>query len=191
VDDYPDGYPRLAVFMNSDSKFVVYRRFGMLHARLLLHLQNKIAAMERRLNLLDKKLDAEPLGDSPLYRWDEEKAGLQQLEQEHLELIGRIKESLKEYDELLLREHQLRSIPTPTERNIKSVYNFIWNYQPLYSREQKYIRHVEDMVTPGSSGEDTGVHELVHNFFQSLPSAAQVRLTALVSILYKHDRLVP
>ena len=176
VESYAEGYPQLAAFMNSDSNFAVYRRFGMLHARLLLHLQNKIAAMERKLNRLDKRLELEQLDVSPLYWWDEEKAvSPGGLEAEHRELVKKVKESLQEYDELLLREHRLRSIPTPTERNFKSVYNFIWNFQPLYEWEQKYIRHVEDMVTPGISGEDTGVHELVHSLFQALPGTFQVR----------------
>jgi hypothetical protein len=53
VDDYPEGYPQLAAFMNSDDTFANVRRFGRLSSRLLLHLQNELTALEKRLDDLD------------------------------------------------------------------------------------------------------------------------------------------
>src|SRR5215469_11608832 len=35
----PEGYPRLAAFLDSDENFMVYRRFGYLQSRLLLEKQ--------------------------------------------------------------------------------------------------------------------------------------------------------
>jgi hypothetical protein len=54
VDDYPEGYPQLAAFMNSDDTFANVRRFGRLSSRLLLHLQNELTALEKQLDDLDK-----------------------------------------------------------------------------------------------------------------------------------------
>lgn len=53
VEDYPDGYPRLAAVMNSDNDFTMFRRFGTLHMRNLLHLQVELSVLEQKLKELD------------------------------------------------------------------------------------------------------------------------------------------
>jgi hypothetical protein len=54
VQQYPDGYPQLAAFQSSDSEFSVYRRFGTLRNRVLLHRQHELAKLEEKLFDLDK-----------------------------------------------------------------------------------------------------------------------------------------
>lgn len=39
--------------MNSDKNFVLLRRFGGLHARVMLHKQDELAVMEKEMNALD------------------------------------------------------------------------------------------------------------------------------------------
>ena len=51
IDDYPLGYPKLATFLDSDEDFMVCRRFGFLHARVLLYRQGRL---ERDLIELDE-----------------------------------------------------------------------------------------------------------------------------------------
>jgi hypothetical protein len=41
--------------VNSSSDFVVFRRFGQLHARYLLHLQDELAEIEQQLHELDQQ----------------------------------------------------------------------------------------------------------------------------------------
>ena len=53
VESYRAGYPRFGAFLQSDRKFVVFRRFGQLHARVLLHKQDVITELEQRLNSFD------------------------------------------------------------------------------------------------------------------------------------------
>ena len=53
VEDYPHGYPRLAAFMNSNNNFTMFRRFGTLHIRNLLHLQAELSVLEQKLKDLD------------------------------------------------------------------------------------------------------------------------------------------
>ena len=55
VEDYPDGYPRLAAVMNSDNDYSMFRRFGTLHMRNLLHLQVEISVLEQKLKDLDNE----------------------------------------------------------------------------------------------------------------------------------------
>jgi len=98
VDDYPQGYPRLAALLNSDPNFPVYRRFGTLHHRVILHRQQELTKLERRLNELDKK-DA---NDHPhrlqSLQWDhDDGVALNQESSEREQLIDEIDERLKHY----------------------------------------------------------------------------------------------
>lgn len=54
VEDYRPGYPRLAAFLNADNDFAIFRCFGRLHARILLHKQAEITRLEERLDELDR-----------------------------------------------------------------------------------------------------------------------------------------
>lgn len=47
------GWPRLAAFQNLSDSCAVYRRFGLLYCRVLLHLQAEITALEKKLYQLD------------------------------------------------------------------------------------------------------------------------------------------
>ena len=58
VEDYPDGWPRLAEFLNSNDSLAIFRRFGMLHCRPLLMLQAEITKLEKNLVDLDRFYDA-------------------------------------------------------------------------------------------------------------------------------------
>lgn len=55
VESYRKGYPRFSAFLQSDRNFILFRRFGQLHARVLLHKQDIICELEQRLNRLDNE----------------------------------------------------------------------------------------------------------------------------------------
>ena len=55
VEDHPIGYPRQAAFADSDESFAIYRRFGYIHARLLMHRQDELRALEDKLGDMDKR----------------------------------------------------------------------------------------------------------------------------------------
>lgn len=54
VEDHPQGYPQLAAFANSDSNFLMCRRFGFLHNRVLFYRQDELSQLENRLLQMDK-----------------------------------------------------------------------------------------------------------------------------------------
>ena len=54
VENFPRGFPKLARFLDSDDNFMVYRRFGTVCSRLLLHKQDEISKMEGVLHSMDK-----------------------------------------------------------------------------------------------------------------------------------------
>ena len=53
MEDHPEGYPRLASYVNSDPNFTIYRRFGYLHNRVLLYRQDELCVLQERLEKLD------------------------------------------------------------------------------------------------------------------------------------------
>jgi hypothetical protein len=55
VEDYPNGWPQLAAFINSDDNLAVVRRFGLLQSRLLVMLQAEITNLESKLHKLDQE----------------------------------------------------------------------------------------------------------------------------------------
>jgi hypothetical protein len=55
VKECPEGYPRLAAFLDSDESFMLYRRFGFLQSRILLHMQDELRELEGDLDLMDRR----------------------------------------------------------------------------------------------------------------------------------------
>jgi hypothetical protein len=53
------GYPRLAFWFAKLPRYLQLRRFSGLSIRLLLHRQNELAVLEKRLLLLEQELDQE------------------------------------------------------------------------------------------------------------------------------------
>ena len=57
MEDYRNGYPRVAAFINLDKNFGTWKRFDYLHARTLLDLQDELVELEGQLNVLDDAED--------------------------------------------------------------------------------------------------------------------------------------
>ena len=62
---YPNGWPRLAAFHDTNDGLAIFRRFGKSHCRVLLHLQAEITQIEKDLEELDLKDATQP---NMLYR---------------------------------------------------------------------------------------------------------------------------
>ena len=61
MEDHPIGYPRQAAFADSDECAMIYRRFGYIHSRLLMHRQDELHELKDTLNEIDKKDDKDPI----------------------------------------------------------------------------------------------------------------------------------
>lgn len=145
VEDFPDGYPRLAGFMASDINTRVYRRYGWERNRILLYKQDRVAELSDQLKALDRRDDR--LQSPGLYsRRDDEE--LEPCQRPHL--IRRLESELKEYDDILLREHAITSIPSPSRRTHKSVFDWIYNNKPVVRDEYQYLYQQDDFVLLGS-----------------------------------------
>lgn len=53
VEAYPLGFPRLAALQNNSSDLATFRRFGIAHCRILLHLQCEITSIIKELDDVD------------------------------------------------------------------------------------------------------------------------------------------
>lgn len=91
VDDHPLGYPRMAAFINSDPSFLMCRRFGFLHTRVLLYRQDELAQLEQQL----VELDVDDADNNPKVLISRELD--EQQDSTRKDLIFGIDEKLKQY----------------------------------------------------------------------------------------------
>lgn len=104
VRDYPDGYPQLSAWINTDDNFRVYRRYGELRNRILLHYQLKLAKLEERLEQMDWG-DKSSSDDRDNYRlssleYDQERDNRRQ------GLVEEIEIALEKYGRLMIQTLQ-------------------------------------------------------------------------------------
>ena len=59
MENHPKGYPRTAAYIDSDVDTALFRRFGILHARILLYMEVELTELEARLAKLDEDDTAE------------------------------------------------------------------------------------------------------------------------------------
>jgi hypothetical protein len=96
VEECPEGYPRLAAFSNSDENFMIYRRFGYLQSRILLHKQDELQRLEQELEEMDQK-DASGENPHVSQRWEDDEAGTNKGSNARPSLLNTIKEKFLEY----------------------------------------------------------------------------------------------
>jgi transglutaminase-like putative cysteine protease len=164
VDDVPDGYPRLAALIDSDINTRIYRRFGYYRNRLLLHRQDELAEITRKLDSLDKA-DEFSCPERLYSRRDDEMEGDTCA---RLQLLQQLDVKMKDYDELLMREHAIASLTRPTRRDHLSYFNWVYNNKPVVREEYEFIYHRDDFVLIGNQ-EDAWLGCFVETMWAILP----------------------
>jgi hypothetical protein len=140
VDDHPNGYPRFAAFMNSDENFLICRKYGFLHNRVLLYRQDELRALEQELLFMDKA--ANKLDDTMLKcRTREERSS-----GERRDLINRIDAKLLEYNDIVQRTRSFATLHRATERNYTSVRRWVDHNAPLAQDEASTFNKDRDFV---------------------------------------------
>ncbi|KAL8675176.1 MAG: hypothetical protein Q9168_000429 [Polycauliona sp. 1 TL-2023] len=171
LDNYIVGYPKLAAFANADPSFLIYRKFGWLHNRLLLYLQDEIVALEYKLNKLDQQTFA-----------NDNEVKLKSRREDFLnpgsrrDTVRQIADKLKEYDEHLLRFQKIQALKRPTVRNQTSLYNFIHHTRSLVDSEAKWIREGADLAAVARQEE----HGWFNGFFEDTLHKISPRLTQAI-----------
>lgn len=99
---YVDGFPSLANFIASDrdGTSTIFKRFNRLAARNLLTLQSELAELQAQLDEYDCE-DREAGADAlqSLRNWEDYKTRNDK-ESDRIKLLGKIRETLKEYSML-------------------------------------------------------------------------------------------
>lgn len=165
IESRPRGYPQLAAYVSADIDGRLYRRFGYLRNRLLLHKQDEIIELEEELAKLD---DDDAKGeDVDSYRLVSRRFDEEDADCKRRKLLDRLHGCLKEYDELLLREHEVMSLKQPTKKEHRSYFNYIFNEKPVCREEYQFIYREDDFVRLGSQDDSwLGYTEV---FFSILP----------------------
>ncbi|KAF2684473.1 hypothetical protein K458DRAFT_418039 [Lentithecium fluviatile CBS 122367] len=170
LQDYPVGYPKQAAFQSSDPSWSIYRAFGYLHSRVILELQDELRCMEEELTELDL-MDLEN-GDG--HRLRSRKDDRQQAKRENTEscrakLIAAIRGKLVDYDEIVVKAHELNGFQRPSKRDYRSFRTWFWNVKPLnYEREEQFIKRKEDLITLRHGREWAGFDGWVEKCIQKL-----------------------
>jgi hypothetical protein len=186
VEEYGNGYPLVAAFFNSDEDFMMCRRFGVLHQRILLKKQDEICQLEEKLDRQDEwneDNDVEAVfsrrndtADSPTKAiLDEIEAKLVDYGRYFLNRNGKLPQPVLIYhaDNWVKGMKEMLEIQKPTNRNLRSVKSWLWNQKRLSNPERMWITHKKDMIAlqPGrDNGWFDGKAE-AHGYIPLNPSA--------------------
>ncbi|TVY21064.1 hypothetical protein LARI1_G001244 [Lachnellula arida] len=188
VDNCPAGYPRLAALLDSDENFLLYRRFGYLQARLLLHKQDQLRELEVELNDWDK------IDEVRAPRWLRSREMGDVKNTKRKELLEHIEKMFLEYSQLLTTAHDLASFNRPPTRDYWSLRKYFDEQAPIVD-EESYIYHKEDIVAlkPGRehSWLDTFVEKILHRMNCRLVRELRAKTNPESSgvILYHRERI--
>jgi len=159
LESFPNGYSRLAAFIDSDIDLVMYRRFGQLHSRSLLYRQAEITALEEKLASLDRADAQDPQTVWKNHTTISHEDGY--MNEERKELMELIDIKLKEYSDILLQDAQLRALSKPTDKHHRSLFNYMWNRKPVNPSEARFINHKDDFVSLVKT-EDSWLDDFIH-----------------------------
>jgi len=141
----PNGYPKLARFLDSDDNFMLYRRFGFLQTRLLLEKQSSLQLFEQELDELDTS-ETQGDGNEDILcnrdpHPDETHASRRN------ELMTSIEITYRDYVSLLQAAQAMVLLNKPSSSEFASVENFMNNEKPLIQEEGSFVYRKEDLVT--------------------------------------------
>ncbi|KAL8683115.1 MAG: hypothetical protein Q9186_000929 [Xanthomendoza sp. 1 TL-2023] len=147
LEECPNGYPKLAGFMDSEDTFGIYRRFGFLYSRVLLSKQDELRRLEDTLDAMDR-WDATTSDQTRKCLKSQAKA----FASPSTNGSQTRKELLRQF---LLQAQQMVALNKPADRDHLSVQNFLENgyedngqkLRPLMAADSEFIYRKEDLVT--------------------------------------------
>ncbi|KAH8589139.1 hypothetical protein B0O99DRAFT_637335 [Bisporella sp. PMI_857] len=136
VEDYRPGYPRFAAIIGAHAPFHISRRFARLRSRLVLLKQDQLSSLEANLEAVDaNETKAIYLGN---HRRDNNPARKQ--------ILQEIDCALKEYDELIERNHRMLNHESAQPLNVASLQNWVQSTGCLSRDETAYLGAEEDLI---------------------------------------------
>ncbi|OAG07047.1 uncharacterized protein CC84DRAFT_1242060 [Paraphaeosphaeria sporulosa] len=125
----PNGYTKLASLLGSHPDLAIFRRFGSLNAKNLLYMQAELVNLEGKLQRAIEADTASGHVDRVIYDRDwqslAESGGAPDGCGEQWEVVLRIREKLKEYNEALLLQTMLAKQSGPLDRDMQFLQEWI------------------------------------------------------------------
>ncbi|PMD43889.1 hypothetical protein L207DRAFT_482501 [Hyaloscypha variabilis F] len=169
-DEYPNGWPRVAAFLESCDSFSMYRRFGQSHSRLLVTHQCNITDLETQIQNLDK--DDDEGGPDMQFRL-KTRYHEEGFDTKKRDLLEKLERELLAYDALLLNHHRLKSMDATPHTDHHSVFKWIWQKKPLDNGEFNWIFHPGDfvsMISPRKNRFENSIRRYLHSSAPALKS---------------------
>lgn len=158
MEEYPGGFPQAAAFINADPTFPIYRRFSRGRTRIILQLQAELMTLEKKLDYYDKELAKNKDTERVLWQsgWRPSKSKEVPLElwNNQIDCYKRLNEALKLYDEVVIRDFQLRRLPTPSRHARRNLGRYFYQEKPLIDVENDHMTYVEDLMATGKGEKD-------------------------------------
>jgi hypothetical protein len=172
--------------MDSDENFMIYRRFGFIHARLLLQKQDELRIMEEELDQMDKRdLKNNPTALKCRMEDDERQ---DQVPETRQSLLARLEATVLSYDQLLLNAQQLAAASRPPERDYNSVANFVRYKKPLLEGDDDFIYSREDLITLRPGRESAWLDAAVEKILKRFPRTAVKYLFCSKVRFFRHEQ---
>jgi len=169
LEKYPEGYPRISAYIDSDSDTALFRRFGVLHARSLLYKQVELTELEAQLDKIDKEDEGKTGADPNKWRLGHSiSLNDGQMNEKRRDLMKKIDEKLEEYDKLILREAELRKLSRPSKRVHRNFLDFMYTEHPFSDDDERFVYHEHDFVSL-ENYEENFLDELTHRFMDFWP----------------------
>lgn len=174
VEEYPEGFPQAAAFINADPTFAIYRRFSRGRTRIILQLQAQLMMLEKKLDQYDKEMaedkDAEEIlhqsgfptlsGFAPVIRV---------LQKKRTRCYEQFNEVLRRYDDIVIRDFTLRRLPSPSLHARKNVGRYFYQERPFVRGENDHMSYVEDLIAVGKGEKDSWLEGSISSSLGSQP----------------------
>ena len=112
-----------------------------------MYCQDEIAVIEDEMNRLDKQDEKTKPYRLCSRRYDEEE------KTDRKDLMALLNHKMKEYDDLILREHAIMSIKDASEKAHRTYFDYVWNEKPLCEEEYQFIFRKGDFMELGEQGD--------------------------------------
>ncbi|KAL9110392.1 MAG: hypothetical protein Q9227_005123 [Pyrenula ochraceoflavens] len=158
------GYDVLAHRLSVKEIPALYRRFEWLHHRILLYLQDEVSELEEELQALDRwesesRLNAAKPGGGrgppSSRRIDSGYQGSIELCARRIDVMGRIRVKVNQYDEALQAFYKAQSqLQSAKSETIHEYRTWMGKHRPIVEDEMRFLNHRDDLVHLGQKQTD-------------------------------------
>ena len=137
IESYRAGYPRFSALLSSTPSFSTFRRFSRLRARLLLIKQDRLSALEERLDEIDEE------EESPVF------LGVSRMDNnaDRQDVLKEIEEGLEDYDKFAYSMSRMLQFEGAMSRDITSLRNWLEGNGCISRAETAYLDHDQDLFS--------------------------------------------